>query len=411
MENQLTHKKPGLLNIAVVVSALGYFVDLFDVLLFSIIRKASLTDLGMSPAKIIENGELLLSIQMIGLLVGGIIFGIIGDRKGRLSVLFGSILIYSIANILNGMVTNMNQYMILRFVSGVGLAGELGAGITLVSELLPKEKRGIAAAIVAGFGFVGALVAVFVAQLFTWRTCYYIGGSMGLLLLLGRVQVHESMMFKRLGTKIVSKGNFLMFFNNRKRASIYIRCILIGIPTWFVVGGLVTFADKFGEQFGISGIYPGKAILYTYIGLIIGDVCSALMCQYFKSRKKTIYIFYGILTTVMSLFFILKGGGSEVSMYWFYAGLGFSIGFSIVNITMSAEQFGTNLRATAAISIPNMIRGSLSLTLLLFKTMRNVTGDYIQGAWITGGVLILIAIIAMFGIKESYGNDLDFLEH
>lgn len=400
-----------LLNMAVIVSALGYFVDLFDVLLFSIIRKSSLSDLGMSPDQITENGELLLSIQMIGLLVGGIIFGIIGDRKGRLSVLFGSILIYSIANILNGIVTNINQYMILRFISGVGLAGELGAGITLVSELLPKEKRGIAAAIVAGFGFIGALAAVFIAQHFTWRVCYFIGGSMGIMLLLGRVRVHESMMFKRLGTKIVSKGNFLMFFNNKRRAGIYIRCILIGIPTWFVVGALVSFADKFGEQFGIDGISPGKAILYCYIGLILGDIFSALLCQFFKSRKKTIFIFYGILSATMAMFFITKGGGTETSMYWFYAALGFSIGFSIVNITMSAEQFGTNLRATAAISIPNMVRGSLTLSLLLFKGLRNVTGDYIQGAWITGSILIAIALVAMIGIKESFGNDLDYLEH
>ncbi len=411
MNYQLNTKNAGLLNMAVIVSALGYFVDLFDVLLFSIIRKPSLTELGLSKNQILENGEILLSIQMIGLLVGGVIFGIIGDRKGRLSVLFGSILIYSIANILNGLITNINQYMILRFISGVGLAGELGAGITLVAELLPKEKRGIAAAIVGGFGFFGALFAVFIAQLFSWRMCYFIGGAMGFVLLLGRIQINESMMFKRLGTKMVSKGNFLMFFNNKTRASTYIKCILIGVPSWFVIGGIVSFADKFGEQFGIENVTPGKAILFAYIGLIVGDIVSALICQYMRSRKKTISLFYLILSLVIALFFIFKGGGSVFSMYLFYIAIGFGIGFAIITVTLNAEQFGTNLRATAAISIPNMIRGSLPLSLLLFKLIRNTTGNYINAAWITTAILIIIAMIALNRIKESYGKDLDFLEH
>jgi uncharacterized membrane protein len=281
----------------------------------------------------------------------------------------------------------------------------------LVCELLPKEKRSIAAAIVAGFGFLGALAAVFVAQYFTWRVCYFIGGSMGIMLLLGRIQVHESMMFKRLGTKVVSKGNFLMFFNNKRRAETYIRCILIGVPSWFVVGILVSFADKFGDQFGIMGMNPGKAILFTYIGQIMGDISSAVICQHLKSRKKTILIFYAILTLVVVCFFLTKGGGSTSTMYWFYAALGFGIGFAVINITMSAEQFGTNLRATAAISIPNMIRGSLTLTLILFKWLRNITENYVEGAWITGGILITIAVLGLIGIKESFGKDLDFLEH
>ncbi|MFY8046881.1 MAG: MFS transporter, partial [Chitinophagaceae bacterium] len=300
---------------------------------------------------------------------------------------------------------------ILRFIAGVGLAGELGAGITLVNELLSKEKRGIASAMIASFGILGAVTAFVMKELFDWRTCYYIGGALGLALLVLRLEVKESAMFKEISNTNVPRGNFLMFFSNRRRAILYLRCIMIGIPAWYIIGVLVTFSDQFGKEFGIDGVDPGKAIMYQYMAIAFGDLTAGLLSRYFKSRKKALYIFYGITTFFLALYFLLRGGGTAQSMYWLCAGLGFGTGFSVLYITMSAEQFGTNLRATAAVTIPNMVRGALPLILLLFKGMREWTGSYVTGAWITGIILMLIAIVAAWGLEDSYGKSLDFLEY
>jgi len=402
-------KSNSLFQLAVIVSALGFFVDVYDLLLFGIIRMPSLTDMGLSPEQVLTQGEFIISIQMTGLLIGGIIWGIIGDKKGRLSVLFGSILLYSIANILNGMVTTTPQYVILRFIAGIGLAGELGAGITLVSELLPKEKRGIAAAMIASFGILGAVTAFFMSKSFHWRSCYYIGGIMGLVLLALRISVHESSLYKQLESSSVQRGNFLMFFTDKKRFVRYMRCILIGLPAWYIIGVLVTFSDQFGREFGIPGIDPAKAILYQYLAIAFGDLTVGLLSQRLKSRKKALFIFYGI-TILFCILYFLQNGGSADRFYLLCAGLGYGTGFTVVYITMSAEQFGTNLRATAAITIPNMVRGALPLILLLFKFLRNVSGSYITGGWITGIILVSIALVAAYFTEETFGKDLNFIE-
>jgi len=402
-------KNTSLFQLAVVVSALGFFVDVYDLLLFGIIRKPSLTDLGLSPAEVLTQGEWIISIQMIGLLVGGILWGTIGDKKGRLNVLFGSILLYSIANILNGMATNTTQYIIFRFFAGVGLAGELGAGITLISELLPKEKRGVAAAMIASFGILGAVTAFFMKEIFFWRTCYYIGGGLGLVLLALRVRVHESTLYAVVKTQTVERGNFLMFFTNKSRFYRYLRCILIGLPAWYIIGVLVTFSDQFGVAFGIGGVDPGKAIMFLYIAIAFGDLSVGLLSQRLQSRKKALFIFYGITIFFSSLFF-LQQGGDTTTFYLICGGLGYGTGFTVVYITMSAEQFGTNLRASAAISIPNMVRGALPLIILLFKFMRNLFNSYVTGAWVTGIFLMTIAIIAAIKTEETFGKDLDFTE-
>jgi len=402
-------KNTSLFQLAVVVSALGFFVDVYDLLLFGIIRKPSLSDLGLSPNEIVTQGELIISVQMIGLLVGGIIWGIIGDKKGRLNVLFGSILIYSIANILNGLVTDTTQYIVLRFFAGVGLAGELGAGITLISELLPKEKRGVAAAMIASFGILGAVTAFFMKEIFFWRTCYYIGGGLGLILLALRVRVHESTMYALLKTQTIERGNFLMFFTNKDRFYRYLRCILIGLPAWYIIGVLVTFSDQFGVAFGIDGIDPGLAIMFLYLAIAFGDLSVGLLSQRLQSRKKALFIFYAI-TILFSTLFFLQQGGSLTTFYFICAGLGYGTGFTVVYITMSAEQFGTNLRASAAISIPNMVRGALPLIILLFKFMRMFFNSYVTGGWVTGVILMTIAVIAAVNTEETFGKDLDFIE-
>lgn len=396
-------------QLAVIVSALGFFVDTYDLLLFAIIRKPSLASLGLNPADILSKGELLISIQMIGMVIGGIIFGVLGDKKGRLKVLFGSILLYSIANIANGMVTTLNQYIVLRFIAGVGLAGELGAGITLVSELLPKEKRSMAAGFIAGFGLFGVVAASVISKMVDWRACYYIGGVLGFVLLLMRVQVKESTIFKQVQETTISKGNFLMFFNNRKRFAKYMQCILIGLPVWYIIGILVTFSDQFGKAFGISGVEPGTAIMCLYMAIAAGDFSVGWLSHRLQSRKKTLFIFYSI-AIVFTVLFFLQNGGSPTWFYLICAGLGFGAGLNVVYITSSVEQFGTNLRASAGISIPNMVRGTLPLMILLFKFTRGFFNSYVKGGWITGLIIFAIGITAAWFLDETYGKELDFTE-
>jgi MFS family permease len=404
-----SNRNYGIFSIPVIVGALGYFVDIYDLLLFGIIRKQSLADLGLTPKQVTSVGEDIISIQMAGLLIGGIIWGIMGDKRGRLSVLFGSIVLYSLANIANGMVTNTTQYAIVRFIAGVGLAGELGAGITLVSELLSKEKRGIGTSLVAGIGLTGAVFAYFISKAFDWRICYYIGGGMGLLLLLLRISVFESGMYHQVKNMKVARGNFLMFFNNRERFKKYMLSILVGLPTWYVIGVLVSFSDQFANSFGIrEDVNPGKAIMYAYVGISIGDVLIGLLSQWLRSRKKALYIFYGITFVFMVLFFMQRDGSAD-RMYWLCAGLGFGTGFWAIFVTMAAEQFGTNLRATAATTVPNMVRGSLPLIILLFKSLRS-SMDYAVAGMITGGIVMVITIIAAAFTKETFAKDLNYIE-
>jgi len=399
----------GILTLPVIVGALGFFVDVYDLLLYNIIRKPSLQSLGLTGNDVLTTGENILSVQMIGILIGGITWGIMGDKKGRKSVLFGSILLYSIATILNGMATNITQYTLCRFIAGLGLAGELGASITLTSEILPKEKRGIGATIIATTGVFGTITAYFVNQWFhDWRLCYYIGGIMGLILLLLRVRFLESAMFNQLRKTTIARGNFLMFFTDRDRFLRYLRGVLIGLPVWYVIGILMTFSDNFAKELGIGEIDPGKAVMYQYFGLVFGDLSAGIISHLIKSRKKTLFLFYGLICIFIAVYFLYNK--DETGFYRTCFGLGFGSGLSVLYITMSAEQFGTNLRATAAISIPNMVRGSVPLIILLFKGLRTVTGNFITGGWVTGIIVMAIAFIAGWFTRESFSKDMNFLE-
>ena len=409
----MSNKQYGIFSITVIVAALGYFVDIYDLLLFAIIRVESLQSLGLSAEQIKIDGESILQWQMVGLLLGGIIAGIIADKKGRLSVLFGSILFYSLANIANGMVTNVEQYKIIRFLAGLGLAGELGVGITLVSELIRKEKRGIATSMVAGIGLTGAVVAFIMKNNFDWRTCYYIGGGLGLLLLLLRVSVFESGMFKEVKKQKVQLGNFFMLFTKGERFKRYLTSILIGLPTWFVIGVLVAFSNDFGKAMGIQEkIDPGKSIMYAYVAISIGDILIGFISQWLKSRKKALFLFYFITTIFMVLFFTVQWNGSAAKMYWICAGMGFGTGFWAIFVTMGAEQFGTNLRATAATTIPNMVRGMLAIFILpLFQWLRGIEGvGYVNGGIYAAIIIMLITIVAAIMTKETFNKDLNFVE-
>ncbi len=388
------------------VAALGYFVDIYDLLLFSIIRIPSLTDLGVEDVG--EIGMLILNTQMFGLLLGGILWGVLGDKLGRTKVLFYSIALYSLGNIANGFVTNGAQYAWIRFFAGIGLAGELGAGITLVSELLPKEKRGIGTSLVAGVGLTGAVLAFFIAQWFDWRTCYFIGGGLGLLLLFIRLSVFESGLYKSLASdSTVSKGNFLMLFATKERFMRYLRSILIGLPTWFVVGILISFSPEFARQLGITDtIDPGIGIMVSYSAIAVGDVAIGLLSQRLKSRKLAMHVFYAITMVGMLVFFTAS---SALQLYISTGIMGFGTGFWAVFVTIGAENFGTNLRATAATSIPNMVRGSLNGITALFLAL-HTKFTYVNAGIFTAVIVMLVTYWAISGLQETFGRDLNFYE-
>jgi MFS family permease len=410
------NKNASLLNPAVIVAALGYFVDIYDLLLFTIVREPSLAGLNVvltDNEAVVAASTQVINWQMWGMLIGGILWGVLGDKKGRLSVLFGSILIYSTANFLTGYVQTVDQYAYARFAAGIGLAGELGAGITLVSELLPKNKRGIGTSLVAGFGLFGAVAAYFTFDYTEdWRLCYKIGGALGLSLLFLRITVAESGMFEHVKKQSVQRGNIFMFFTNKTRFRKYLLAILIGLPTWYVIGILVNLSNRFAsEMYGENKIDSGRAIMFTYLVFAFGDVIIGFVSQWFKSRKKALLLFY-MLSILSGLFYFSGWIQSDGAMYLACALLGFSSGYWAIFVTMGAEQFGTNLRATAATTIPNMVRGSLPLINLLFVGLfqKQWHLSLVQAGIWTGVIVMSITLIALYLTEDTFHKDLNYLE-
>ena len=394
---------------AVIVAALGYFVDVYDLILFSIVRVASLKSLGVPEENLLSVGVFLLNCQMAGMLAGGLLWGVMGDKKGRLSVLFGSIFLYSAANIANGFVESIPVYAVLRFVAGVGLAGELGAGITLVSEMMPKETRGYATTIVATVGVAGAIAASMVGDMFDWRTAYFVGGGMGIALLILRVMVHESGLFDALKRRETKRGDLILLLKNRKRFLRYLCCIFVGLPTWYAVGILMTFAPEIGKALDVSPApSAGDSIFYCYLGLVAGDFGSGILSQFLRSRKKVLGLFI-FLSAVTSLVILNAHGVTTSQFYIFSFLLGIAVGYWAVFVTTSAEQFGTNLRATVATTAPNFVRGSVVLVTSLFKSLTPSVG-IIHSAMLAGALCVSLAFLSLLGMSESFSNDLDFLE-
>lgn len=404
-----------ILNANVIVAALGYFVDIYDLLLFGIVRVSSLKAIGVAESDLLEKGVLLINSQMLGMLLGGVLWGILGDKKGRLSVLFGSILLYSIANILNALVSSVELYALLRFVAGVGLAGELGAAITLVAETLPKDKRGYGTTLIASIGILGAVAAALVGDIFDWKVSYIIGGVMGLALLALRVTMMESGLFHAtLAKSHVVKGDFFMLFKSKARFYRYLRCILIGIPIWYVVGILITFSPELAKQLQVTEpISAGKAIMYCYIGLALGDLLSGLLSQYLKSRTKSVW-YFSSFTLLMSISYFFSYQINSFMFYTICFGLGFGSGYWAVFVTTAAEQFGTNLRATVTTSVPNFVRGSVVLLTSAFQFFKSLFADHAQGllhsAMIVGLFTFVLAFLSLYKMQESFDQNLDFLE-
>lgn len=396
---------------AILVVALGYFVDIFDLTLFNMVRITSLKDLGVPPDKLVDTGILLLNYQMIGMLLGGILWGILGDKKGRLQVLFGSILLYSAANIGNAFVTSIPLYALLRFISGIGLAGELGAGITLISEILPTEKRGMGTAIVASIGVLGASFGGLMVENFSWKTCYIVGGIFGLVLLFMRVKICESSLFsKAQANHQIRFGDFKMLFQSQIRFFKFLKCILVGIPIWFVAGLVMAFSPELARELNITGeITAAKSIGITYLGLAFGDFASGVLSQFLKSRLKSMMIFQILLILSIIGLFTTAKGQSPHFYYTFCFNIGLFAGFWAVFITISAEQFGTNLRSTVATTVPNFVRGAVIPMTLLFKLLKSQY-SLVTSMSIIGSVVMFFAIWSTLKLEETFHKDLDYFE-
>ncbi len=397
-------------NSLVVVAALGYFVDIYDLVLFSVVRVDSLKSLGLSGSQLMDTGVMLLNMQMLGMLLGGIFWGVLGDKKGRLSVLFGSILLYSLANIANGFAHSVESYALWRFVAGVGLAGELGAGITLVAESLPKKLRGYATMAVATIGVSGAVFAGVIAQYFDWRTNFFIGGVLGLMLLILRISVYESGLYTQLKEKKeVAKGRFFSLFTDKKRFFRYALSILIGVPLWYVVGILMTFSPELSKHLNVLGVVSsGTAILFCYLGLVFGDFGSGLLSQILQSRKQAVLSFLVLEILFLILYFMADG-----ILVWQYYALCFAVGFSsgywAIFVTVAAEQFGTNLRSTVTTTVPNFVRGMVLPLTFVFQWLKPQVG-MLASASILGAVCMTVAVVSLFFLEETFHKDLDFLE-
>lgn len=396
--------------LAVVVAALGYFVDIYDLILFGVVRVKSLRDLGLDEAAVLERGLFILNAQMIGMLLGGLLWGVLGDRRGRLSVLFASIVLYSVANIANGFVTSVGAYAAIRFVAGVGLAGELGAGITLVAELLPKATRGYGTTAVAALGICGGVVAGLVGDAVPWRIAYFIGGGMGLALLALRVGVMESGMFEAVKQRAhVTRGDFLSLFTSWSRARRYLAVILVGLPIWYVIAILVSTSPELGKALGLSPApSAGRALMWSYAGLAVGDLASGFLSQALRSRKKAAAAFV-LLTAICAVLYFVFGGRSLTAFYALCAALGFATGYWAVFVTIASEQFGTNVRATVTTTVPNFVRGAvvpITLAFQAFKTSLGVGG----AAAAVGAITIALAFVALLGLDETFGKDLDYVE-
>jgi len=399
-----------ILTIPVIVSALGYFVDIYDLILFSIVRVSSLKSLGLEGQALLDQGVFILNMQMAGMLLGGIFWGILGDKKGRVKILFGSIFLYSIANIANGTVDSIWSYAACRFIAGIGLAGELGAGITLVLENLPQRTRGYGTMVVASVGVTGAILANFVSRYFQWRVAYYIGGGLGLMLLIARVSVYESGMYSEIAGQLnISRGNFISLFTSRLRFFKYMRSVLIGLPIWFCVGILITFSPEFAKALSITGpVNAGEAVMFCYIGLVFGDFLSGFLSQYFRNRKKIVLLFL-LMTCTVTAYYFTQQNLSATRFYLTCLALGVAVGYWAIFITIAAEQFGTNLRATVASTVPNFIRGAVIPITFFFQMAKRQFG-IMQAAIIVGSVCIAIAFYALHGLEETFSKELNYIE-
>lgn len=393
----------------ILVAALGYFVDIYDLILFNVVKKASLESIGITGSELEAKGIFLFNMQMVGMLIGGVLWGILGDKRGRLSVLFGSIITYSIANLLNGFVTDLSMYALLRFIAGIGLAGELGAGITLVSETMSKENRGIGTMIIVTFGALGAVLAALIGDMFSWQVSYWMGGAMGLALLALRLGTYESSMFLKTKEAAINRGLFFSLFTNKERRTKYLDCIAVGLPIWFAVGVMIALLPQFKPFLMLKEDFTvGTAIMYCYLGLSAGDLLSGILSQWLKSRKKVV-IAYLIASLLLMLVYLLTSGHNSAMFKLICFLIGGSTGYWALFVTIASEQFGTNLRSTVTTTVPNFVRGAVVPITLSFSALSSFIG-VIAAAMVVGSICLILALRAIFRLKETFHEDLDYFE-
>jgi MFS family permease len=394
---------------AVLVAALGYFVDIYDLVLFSIVRVESLRGIGIvSEQELLSSGVLLINMQMGGMLLGGIMWGVLGDKKGRLSILMASIVTYSLANLANAFVLTVGQYAVMRFVAGIGLAGELGAGVTLVSELMSKQSRGYGTTIIASVGLLGAVVAALIGDVLPWRYSYAVGGGLGLVLLLLRVGVRDSVMFEQIKHHNVERGRFLTLLKPPHLYR-YLCLILVGIPGWYITGILVTFAPELTRAMEMAELpRVSYAVISNYAGLALGGLLSGLLSQYLKSRRRVVTLFVSSTAVFVGLYF-LAGRTSPLAFYLTCLALGISAGHWTVFMSMASELFGTNIRATASTTAPNFVRGAVVPMTSLFQLGKSYIG-VVGSAVVVGVVVVGAALFAVGRLTETYGKDLNYVD-
>ena len=409
--NQTKELPKKIFNLTVLVAGLGYFVDIYDLQLFNLVSKASLKGIGIVDQVLIDKYDYTLFLyQMAGMLVGGLLWGFLGDRKGRKSIMFGSILLYSIANICNGFVYDINTYSAVRFLAGLGLAGELGAAVTLVSETIHKEHRGWGTMMIVTLGALGAVAANLIVHEFSWQNSYFIGGGLGLCLLLLRVGTFESGMFDAVKNSDVSKGNFFNLFKNKKRLLTYLSCIGVGLPVWFCVGILIKFSASIATATHVVGgnVDVRNAIMYSYLGLSFGDLICGALSQLLRSRRKVV-LGYLTATIVLVSVYLFRTDISLSLFYFMCFMIGSATGYWALFVTIASEQFGTNIRATVTTTVPNFVRGAVIPITLSFKALEKTQGT-IHSALIVGSVCISIAFISILYLQETFAKDLDYIE-
>lgn len=395
---------------ALIVSALGYFVDVYDIILFSAVRVPSLRDIGIAEEQITSVALQLINIQIIGMVIGGIVWGLLGDRRGRQSVLFGSILLYSIATFANAFVTSLPAYAALRFIAGFGLAGELGAGITLVSELMSREKRGYGTTLIVVAGALGGVAGGLVGAALHWKTAYLLGGLGGFILLFLRLQVSESQLFisVKKDTKLL-KGSLSLFLRSPTMLFKYIKCLCVGLPFWIFVGLFLALAPEIGKAMGIAvPITAPKTIMFYNAGLVVGECISGLLSQWWRTRKKVVQLYLSVCL-VLIVSFLCQTQMSESTFYGFTLLFGLSSGFWVLFILIASEQFGTNMRATVTTSLPNFVRAVVLPSAIGLSYLEVKLGILSAFSGIVIGSLI-VALIAVHFLKETYGIDLNFIE-
>ena len=389
------------------VAALGYFVDIYDLILFGVVRVESLKAIGIAPENLLSSGMLLINCQMIGMLIGGFFWGVLGDKKGRTVVMMASILIYSLANIANAFVGSLETYAILRFIAGFGLSGEVGAAVTLISESASKHRRTLWTTALTSFGLMGAVAAGLIGDNLHWKIAYLVGGGMGLLLLFLRFQVAESSMFKNSPTQ--NRGQLRLFVRSRKRFLRYLACVLIGVPIWYVVGILMTFSPELMKLEGMQQVVSaGDAILFCYIGICLGDLLTGLLSHFVQSRKGVIGLFL-FLDACGITYYLHVSGLSLKEFYVLCSLLGFSVGYWGVYVTMIAESFGTNIRATAVVMATNWMRGSMVLLTSSVQYLQQYV-SLSQSAFVVAGVVLSIACLSLIYLTETFGKDLNYAE-